>query len=265
MRSIIPNKDDVKQCYKGHRCKLFKQCEICNNIRQARLADATELASRFSKNATYAVVLPYEQTQSNIKMMRSNIIRSMRKSSDGLFCSVETSQNRALHLNMLILSDDKPSLTVFQRALKNIGSDGSIFSETLTNGKSSPDILTQVRNITAYALKRQSIPTPDQFNGNLITTQGSVKGMKEILQGEAMRRIAPLVALVSMRNTLDKLGLITPDPNKSYPKHTNEILADFARMAKQLEKGKRCYSVRHGMLSEKEFTHYYNYEILDNT
>ncbi|KAA0437933.1 MAG: hypothetical protein FXV80_06385, partial [Candidatus Thioglobus sp.] len=50
-------------CVPNNRCKKYRDCDTCNGIRQKRYCDIALLASRFSPKATYAVVMPYGDSQ----------------------------------------------------------------------------------------------------------------------------------------------------------------------------------------------------------
>ncbi len=99
---VLYNKNG--ECRSGSRCKKYRVCEECNKIRQANIANVTELASRFSANARYSVVMPFNEGQDPqlINKLKTRITRKLRKSVDGTFISVETSANDALHLNLSV-------------------------------------------------------------------------------------------------------------------------------------------------------------------
>ncbi len=132
--------------YNTIRCKKYRICEECNKIRQVNIVNVTELASRFSANARYSVVMPFNDEQEPqlqlINKLKIRITRKLRKSVDGTFISVETSANEALHLNLITLSNTDLNHLVFDRELKRLG-------------------------ITAYSIKIDSIPSKELYCGNM--------------------------------------------------------------------------------------------------
>lgn len=241
------NNKSIKECQTGSRCGLFKTCEACNRQRQARICDIVELANRFSNRATYAVVMPFNraQNQETIKRLKTNLTRKLRKSTDGMMVSVETSAADALHLN-LILNHQEPITPIpFQIVSKNMGIDCDIFVEEIDKN--------QIRRVSAYALKRQSIPTKDQYDGNTANLSGNLRTMKEILQSKRMINHNPLVAITSMCNTLVALGLEPPTETLLETPRLQRSLNNLIYLSEQVKSVGLCYSEKRGLLTAKEF------------
>ncbi len=131
----------METLYNTIRCKKYRICEECNKIRQSNIVNVTELASRFSANARYSVVMPFNDEQEP-QLINKLKTRKLRKSVDGTFISVETSANEALHLNLITLSNTDFNHLVFDRELKRLG-------------------------ITAYSTKINSIPSKELYCGNM--------------------------------------------------------------------------------------------------
>lgn len=241
-----------KKCFAGQRCGLFKKCETCNKIRQARLCDITELAGRFSPRATYAVMMPFNQAQNQetVKKLKTNLTRKLRKSTNGILTSIETSANDALHLNLIINHEKPLNLKPFQTIAKNLNAEVDIFLESI-NKK-------DLRRVTAYALKKQSIPTKEQYEGNTLNLSGNLRTMKEILQSKRMIKSNPLVAITSMCNTLIKLGLEPPDEALIKQPRLQRSLENLMYLTKQVKELNVCYSETRGILTRKEFEKIYN-------
>ena len=251
----INKKSQKRQCQPRNRCHLFKTGEPCARIRQARLCDITELASRFSSHATYAVVMPIgkAQNQNTIKKLKTNLTRKMRKSTDGLMTSIETSANDALHLNLIINSKEIITPRPFQTVIKNLGIEADIFVEKINKN--------DVRKVTAYSLKKQSIPTLEQYEGNTLNLSGNMKSFKQIMQSKRMIKHSPIIAITSMCNTLIKFGLEPPTKALLETPRLQRSLDNLIYLTSQLKELDMCYSEKHGLLTAKEFFRIYKRKI----
>ena len=240
------------ECYSGHRCGLFKKCDNCNRIRQARLCDITELASRFSPRATYAVVMPFGkgQNQETIRKLKTNLTRKLRKSTNGIMTSIETSANDALHLNLIINHDEPLSIRPFQTIAKNLNVETDIFINEISKH--------EIRKVSAYALKRQSIPTKGQYNGNTVNLSGNLRTMKEILQSKKMINKSPIIAITSMCHTLIDFGLEPPNEALLKMPTLQRSLDNLIYLTSQLKELDMCYSEQRGLLNKQEFAKIYN-------
>lgn len=238
-------------CSPRNRCRKYRTCEQCNRIRQARLCDITDLASRFSKVSTYAVVMPFAEGQQEgmVKALKTKLGRKLKKSVNGAFCSVETSANDALHLNLILNSDEIITAKPIQQVIKNIGIEADIFIEQV---KSS-----DIRKITAYSLKQQSLPFKDRYAGNLYNLTGNLKSAKQSMQSHRMFKYAPAVAIQSMCNTLVEWGFTPPDEAVLKSSSFLKIAESLQFMVAQLKEFKACYSKTYGLLTASEFEDIY--------
>ncbi len=116
--------------YNTIRCKKYRICEECNKIRQANIANVTELAS-FSANARYSVVMPFNDGQDPqlINKLKTRITRKLRK---------------------------------------------SVFSEPIQSS--------DVRRITAYSTKIDSIPSKELYWGNM-----AIHALKTAISSENLK------------------------------------------------------------------------------
>ena len=234
-------------CEPRNRCKKFKECEQCNRIRQAKMSDITELASRFSNRATYAVVMPHgkAQNQNTIKALKTKVTRKLRKSTDGMMVSVETSANDALHLNLIINSPGEISPRPFQTIIKNMGIEASIFVEDISKN--------DIRRVTSYAMKFQSLPSKEQYTGNLINLSGGVRNASDVIKSHRMGRYAPAVAVESMNLTLLEMGLEPPTEDMWLETSLVTKINKLNYMLAQLKQGDVCYHDEYGLLTKKKF------------
>lgn len=238
---------NTKECTSFKRCKQYRICEHCNNARQAKLCDVTELASRFSNKATYAVIMPYGHAQKPevISAIKSKVIRKIKPSIDGSFISVETSPNKALHLNLVLTHQAGFNPDPIKKILKNMNVEASLFCEQIDP--------TAVRNVTAYALKLQSIPEKDQYTGNQYNMTGMVKTAGHIMQSHRMMTTAPIVALKSMNNTLEKYGLNPISSELLDKKYLLAELQNLNFLVAQLDNNEMNYSPETGLISNADF------------
>lgn len=238
---------DKNECTINNRCKKYRICEHCNRARQARLCDITELASRFSPVSTYAVVMPFGggQDEETVKSLKTKIGRKLKKSVNGAFCSIETSANDALHLNLILNSEQIITPEPIQKVVSSLGIQADIFIEQI---KSS-----DIRKVTAYSLKRQSLPTKERYSGNLYNLTGNLRTAKNAMQSARMFRTAPAVAMVAMCKTLVDWGLTPPDNDLLQSTTFLKIAESLQFMVAQLKEFDACYSKKYGLLNSAEF------------
>ncbi len=251
MKQLYHNSEKCKP-YK--RCKNFKNCKTCSKIRQAQLADTAELASRFSKYSQYAVVMPFDKAQNHIKELKTKLTRKLKTSTNGIMTTVESSANDALHLNFIINSDIKLSTKPFSKIIENMNFEASIFIDELTT-------TTDIRRATAYSNKIESIPTPEQYQGNIMNSTGDVRTCREIMQSQRMIERMPIIALVSINQTLTQLGL---EPIDNYIFESDFIQKNIRQImnyGEQLKKMGKCYSPRYGLMTEQDFKSKFNRKI----
>jgi len=232
-------------CKPYNRCKKFKTCTTCNRIRQAHLSDLTEMAGRFSKHSQYAVVMPFGDGQENIKEIKTKITRKIRKSTNGAMISVESSKNQALHLNIILNSDELIKPLIFEKILENTGG-GSVFVDELHNPL-------DIRKATSYSSKISSIPDAKQYAGNILNTAGNIRTMKQILHSDRMMSNNPYMALASMSQAFAKIGVLPPNPATT-PKKT---IIQLTQLIEQLNIHGKCYSTKYGVLDWNGFNKIY--------
>lgn len=238
---------NTNECVKYNRCKKYRICEKCNNIRQARLCDVAELASRFSNNAHYSVIMPHTDSinEHSIKSIKTKLARKLRANSDGLFTTIETSKNNALHINTLILG---AAPNISQQIKKVIETE-----EVIADVFIEPIQMSEVRRVTAYTTKRKSLPCKAQYSGNLFNGSGSIKTAGQIMQSYRMLRHNPAVFLVSINKTLKEMGLKSMTATGIKNSFIDEKLNEFVHLVAQLGKQDICYSKEFGILDKEQF------------
>lgn len=243
-----------EKCKPYRRCKNFKICKTCNRIRQAHLADLTSMAGRFSPHSQYAVVMPYGEAQNHIKELKTKLTRKLRKSTNGTMVTVESSNNDALHLNIITNSDNRLTTAPFSKIISNMNFEASIFLDDLKTN-------TDIRRATAYSNKIESIPNRYQYNGNILNTTGNIRTMREVMQSQRIIEKMPVIAMVSINHTLTELGL---EPLDEYLYNSNFIqknLKQIMNYSDQLDKLGKCYSPKYGIMTHNEFKAKFNKRI----
>lgn len=239
-------------CTSFNRCKNFRDCPECANIRTARICDITELASRFSDNATYSVIMPIgeAQNQTTMRAVKTKLTRSLKAKTNGVLCSVETSPNKALHLNLILTHPTGELNHHINRTIEKIGIEADIFTEVISKN--------DIRKVTAYSLKRQSIPTRDEYAGDTISTSGDIRTLKSIMQSPQMIKKAPLVALKSMSDTLGKMGLPNPTIECDEGGYLSKSAEKLIIQVQQLDKLNACYDPKYGIITAEQFEREYH-------
>lgn len=232
---------------------MFKKCKFCAGIRQAQLSDIAELASRFSRHAYYSVVMPFEQSESLVKKLKTNIIRKLRNNATGGLVSIETTANDSLHLNVIINSDNVIVPTLFNKSLKNLNTSGDVFFEEIMDGSRGVDIATQMRKITSYSLKKQSIPSNEQYRGNTANKFGNWRSITEIFHSQKIIKQNPSIAVASIVESCNRLGILLPSNSDT----SSAAVTDIVYLINQLDKFGKCYSNKHGLMSLKQFQNLY--------
>jgi hypothetical protein len=214
-RHIIPPKEGnaresfkktkKENCRSGNRCNQFRVCEACNKIRQAKTCDKVEMASKFSRYTTNATVMPYgagSQSKESVGKLKTNILTALKPHITGAMVSVEVSDNDALHLNFVLNSRKKILQSIFEKLEQEV----DIGLDTLLEPISPSD----VRNRTAYALKYRSIPTQEQYNGNLVNTTGDVRRAGQVIRDYKLLSSDRGLVVHRIINDLTELGIKQP-------------------------------------------------------
>lgn len=214
-RHIIPPKEGnaresfkktkKENCRSGNRCNQFRVCEACNKIRQAKACDKVEMASKFSRYTTNATVMPYgagSQSKESVGKLKTNILTALKPHITGAMVSVEVSDNDALHLNFVLNSRKKILQSIFEKLEQEV----DIGLDTLLEPISPSD----VRNRTAYALKYRSIPTQEQYSGNLVNTTGDVRRAGQVIRDYKLLSSDRGLVVHRIINDLTELGIKQP-------------------------------------------------------
>lgn len=239
------------KCEKGKRCRKYRDCKICNNIRKAQMSDLTELAGRFSRYSQYAVVMPHQQVTDHIKALKTNITRTLRKSANGALITVETSKNDALHLNIILNTDKQLNTHDFTKAVELTNGTANVFIDDLNTQ-------IEIRNATSYGLKIESIPPKYQWAGNTVNTTGNLRTMREIMQGKRMLHHAPHITMTSLNNTFADLGLEPLTETLYNSNYIQKSMKQLLAYGEELKRMGKCYSTTHGLMTLKEFQTKFN-------
>jgi hypothetical protein len=190
------------------------------------------------------------QNQQIFKKLKSSIVRKIRPLVNGSFISIEASNTNSLHLNIITTSQEPIDNQIIPKLIAKQDIEIDYFQED--------NIQDDIRHITSYALKGQSIPSPDSYQGNLYNVGGDMTTISKFLKTERMYQKSNIVCVKALSIQLEKLDFKI-HPEALYKTNSfMKIKDDFLYLARQADKFNMCYSKRHGLLTTKEFRNKYN-------
>lgn len=208
-----------KVCQPFNRCKLFRICEHCARIRQAKLSDIAQIAARFSPKASYTVVMPKQPEK--INELRQRIIRNIKKCGGGSMVTVESCKTEALHLNIIATTEDPVQDYDITRAISLANTEAGVFHENI-----SPE---RIRVVTSYALKQAAIPRKVEFTGKTVSLQGSWRSIKQVMKSDQMKR-HPLPYGIALQEALRHTDEQIPYP---HPTNKDELKANLNALSER--------------------------------
>lgn len=188
----------ISQCRKGNRCKQWRTCPECANIRQARIANVAEQGSLSSPYLTFAVVKPLKN--GSFSTEKTNLIKEVNKASEGLIWTVETGELTGLHTNLVIGSSTPFDMQTIYKALSV---ESHVWGNTNLNHK-------DVRNVASYISKQKGMPDKSEYSGNLYGSMGSWKRPLAIAFEQT---ISPVIAGIAGEQLLIDYGVPKPEAN----------------------------------------------------
>lgn len=136
----------TKPCAPLQRCRLYKSCTQCANIRQLKIAAHAELIERHIPALVLSVIVPNDPGAAALRTARDNWLRSARP--DAGVWTVETGEKTGiLHANILHTPTKKLRATKYR-----------VHSELLRK---------PARAAALYISKPGQIPTPEEYSGHL--------------------------------------------------------------------------------------------------
>lgn len=185
----------IARCAPRARCRLWKKCPQCANIRQAQIANIAELGASTSRSITYAVVRPLTN---DIATQKAQVIKKLGSRIDGGIWTIETGKETAgLHTN-LILGSDTPIHA--QDIAEALTVEASVYAEHVPH--------TDVRKIAAYSSKQSAYPHKDEYKGRLYGSFGTFKRPLAIV---AESKMSPIIGAMALEQMLDDAGI--PEPS----------------------------------------------------
>jgi hypothetical protein len=159
-------------CFKGNRCRNWRECDACARIRQARIATAAERLAGIAGPLDWTTLRPGTSAFATIATARAEFLR--KASPQGAVWTIEQSPNTGnLHINILTPGITLPTL-MHSSALHTRAID-------------------EPRRVAAYISKREQMPDQHLYPGRLYGTAGplwqwlTAKGQQPIIQGAAIQ------------------------------------------------------------------------------
>jgi hypothetical protein len=191
------------------------------------------------------------QSQSGLKKLKTQLIKKLRPVSTGMLVSVESSDNNALHLNMVINSKKRLMTSPFDEVSGAL----SIGVDVLLENVSKAD----VRNRVAYALKYKSIPSDDQFNGNLLNTTGNVRNAKHALNDYKLFIQNQALAVSIIYKQLLDFGIRPPAKKILMLPEFSDTTKIIHNLIAQFKHFGKAHTDKTGIMSENKLKQHINY------
>lgn len=233
------------ECAPRNRCRNYRRCEPCAQIRQAQVADVAQLGAMSSGAVTYAVVKTTSPT--TISRDKAALQKHLQKTADGGIWTVETGEVAiGLHLNILIGSASALPADAIAAGWP-VG--GEIWAEEIAP--------LDVRNVAAYIAKRSSIPDRDEYAGRTYGSWGSWRRPLQIMAGQ---RDVPEIQALALDMQLWQAGVSAPTgadaPEINSDEQERKRSARFARVLAaaegRVDVSGLAYVEGHGLKTRRE-------------
>ena len=188
----------ITQCEPRNRCRQWRVCPTCSNIRQAQIANVAESGANTSSTATFAVIRSFNQdTFGRDKQGFMN--RITRKTQGGIW-TIETGNSiNGLHMNLIIGTDNAVDAGMLAQAWKQ---ESDIYAEEIPKA--------DVRKVAAYIAKKKGYPDKTDYAGRLYGSWGTWKQPLRILAGSESGYINPALKAMGLEQQL--IDLNVPEP-----------------------------------------------------
>lgn len=183
------------ECAPRNRCRNYRRCDACSQIRQAQIAGVAERGAVFAETVTYAVVKT--TSPSTIKTDKAQLQKHLKAVAHGGVWTVETGKETVgLHLNLLIGSaTELPAQTI----AAGWPAGGEIWAQSIERST--------VRHVAAYISKREAYPEKDQYSGHIYGSWGQWRSPLQVLAGQGT---VPEMQAVALDYQLWQLGVSAP-------------------------------------------------------
>lgn len=213
----------TSSCRPGNRCRKWRECDSCAQIRQAQIANVAEVGATSSPRVTYAVARTY--SQATINKDRGQFLTRLKRATEGGIWTIERGEvSTGLHIN--IIAGTLSELPAAKLASMWPG-DADFWATEIPRQ--------DVRNVASYSAKRSQMPDKDEYSGNLYGSWGSWKRPLAAL-AEGNNAVTAAIALEAM---LADLGIPEPEQVPMYQKPIYES-KPFARSETKREREKRA-------------------------
>lgn len=193
----------TSSCRPGNRCRKWRECDYCAQVRQAQIADVAEAGAATSPSVTYAVARTY--SQATISKDRSKFMAKLQRATEGGIWTIEKGEVSAgLHIN--IIAGTSEPLPAAKLAAMWPG-DADFWAAEIPHS--------DVRNVAAYSAKRSQMPDRAEYSGNIYGSYGSWKRpLAALVEGKGNAgAVAKGLALEQM---LADLGIPEPETPDHY-------------------------------------------------
>lgn len=211
---------DYTTCRPGRRCNQWRTCPHCAAVRQAQLADRAERAyARTGGYLTYAVVIP--ACDADIAAVRTSITQHL-PARGGLWAVQVGERVRGLHIDLIAAADQLLDAVSIGSAINR---PADVWAQPITAA--------DLRNVVAYATRRNAMPSADEYRGHLVGTFGGWRSARDVLLTAAAAPqssppVAVRAAIVQAELHRDDNG-IAPDAREAARRHIRGLLDALRR------------------------------------
>lgn len=191
------------QCAPRNRCRNYRRCSACAQIRQAQVADVAARGAVFSPNITYAVVRTTSpRTLKDDKAVLQKHLQAVALG--GMWTVEKGAEVLGLHLNLLIGSAeelDAPTIAAGWPAA------GEVWAQNVARD--------EVRNVAAYICKREGYPEREDYHGNPYGSWGEWRSPLQAVAGQTSVPEMQGMALdyqLWQQGVAAPIGTVLPEP-----------------------------------------------------
>jgi hypothetical protein len=159
--------------------------------------------------------------------------------------TIETTANNALHLNLIITSQQDVNHQDFYKVAENMEMETNIIFQKIQKET--------IRRVASYATKKEGIPAVSEYSGNTLNYYDSFRTAKQVMQSFRMLKISPAIFLTSLNNSLDQLGLLPLSKTDIFKPQIFKKLESILFYIEQFKTKEYVYSKRFGLINKSSF------------
>lgn len=188
---------DGTRCTPRARCGDVRECKVCARIRQARQADRAERGyAATGGHLTYAVVMPHHP--GDTAAIRGAISKRL-PARGGLWAVQVGLQTRGLHIDVVVAADAPLDATTIATQLAH---PAEVWAQPIAPA--------DLRNVVAYATRREAMPAREQYSGHLAGSWGGWRSVRQVMvemAADPRLHVAP----APVRTEIVRAEMIRPD------------------------------------------------------